>query len=101
MPLVVLTVDIRMNSHLIVMIPSRLRNAKHLSVYSEKVAVMVSPRVRNVTITAQIFTAMCIFELLFRDEISPISCAHHIGAIVVAQSADTMSFDAKHERDAL
>jgi hypothetical protein len=52
-------------------------------------------------ISSQIFTAMYIFELFFRDEISPISCAHHIGAIVIAQAAVAMSFDAKHERDAL
>jgi hypothetical protein len=52
-------------------------------------------------ISTQIFTAMYVFELFFRDEISPISCAHHIGAVVIAQSAVAMSFDAKHERDAL
>lgn len=52
-------------------------------------------------ISTQIFTAMYLFELFFRDEISPISCAHHVGAIVIVQSAVAMSFDAKHERDAL
>lgn len=52
-------------------------------------------------ISAQIFTAMYLFELFFRDEISPISCAHHVGAITIAQAAVAMSFDAKHERDAL
>lgn len=52
-------------------------------------------------ISTQIFTAMYLFELLFRDEISPISCAHHVGAIVIAQSALAMSFDPKHKRDGL
>lgn len=52
-------------------------------------------------ISSQIFTAMYVFELFFRDEVSPISCAHHIGAIVIAQAAVAMSFDAKHERDGL
>ena len=52
-------------------------------------------------ISSQIFTAMYIFELSFRDEIFPISCAHHIGTIVIAQAAVAMSFDAKHKRDAL
>ena len=52
-------------------------------------------------ISSQIFTAMYVFELFFRDEISPISCAHHIGAIVIGQAAVAMSFDAKHEGNAL
>ena len=52
-------------------------------------------------ISCQIFTVMYLFELFFRDEISPISCAHHIGAIIIAQSAVAMSFDPKHQRDAL
>lgn len=52
-------------------------------------------------ISTQIFTAIYIFELFFRDEISPISCAHHVGAITIGQVAVAMSFDAKHERDAV
>lgn len=52
-------------------------------------------------ISTQIFTAMYLFELLFRDHVSPISCAHHVGAIVIAQSALAMSFDPKHKRDGL
>ncbi|KAF2012273.1 hypothetical protein BU24DRAFT_426129 [Aaosphaeria arxii CBS 175.79] len=48
----------------------------------------------------QIFIAMYVFELLYRAKLSPIACAHHIGAIMIAQSAVAMSLNWEHERDA-
>ncbi|KAK5447963.1 hypothetical protein LTS15_009462 [Exophiala xenobiotica] len=51
-------------------------------------------------VCAQIFTAMYIFELFFRRTISVISAAHHIGAIVITQSAVAISLDFQHEKDA-
>lgn len=44
---------------------------------------------------------MYIFELFYRDKVSIINCAHHIGAIVIAQSAIAMSINFGHERDAV
>jgi hypothetical protein len=43
---------------------------------------------------------MYIFELLFRAKLSPVAVAHHIGAIVIAQSAVAISLNWQHERDA-
>lgn len=51
-------------------------------------------------VCAQIFTAMYIFELFFRRTISFISAAHHIGAIVITQSAVAISLNFQHEKDA-
>jgi len=42
-------------------------------------------------VAAQMLTAMFHFELLYRVKISPVSVAHHIGSIVVAQAAITIS----------
>ena len=42
-------------------------------------------------ICAQMLTAMFIFELLSRVKILPVSVAHHIGSIMVAQAAITIS----------
>jgi len=42
-------------------------------------------------IAAQMLTGMFIFELVYRVKISPVSVAHHIGSIVVAQAAITIS----------
>jgi len=52
-------------------------------------------------VSSQIFTVMYIFELFYRDAISPISLAHHVGAIVIAQAAVAMSINFDHERDAV
>ncbi|KAH6616841.1 hypothetical protein C7974DRAFT_53365 [Boeremia exigua] len=48
----------------------------------------------------QLFIAMYIFELLFRAKLSPIAVLHHIGAVVIAQSAVAISLNWEHERDA-
>ena len=42
-------------------------------------------------IATQMLTAMFIFELIYRVKISPVSVAHHIGSIMVAQVAVTIS----------
>lgn len=52
-------------------------------------------------VATQIFTVMYIFELFYRDKVSPISCAHHVGAIVIAQSAVAMSINFRDEKDAV
>ncbi|KAJ6781880.1 hypothetical protein PWT90_08036 [Aphanocladium album] len=52
-------------------------------------------------VSSQVFTGMYIFELFFRDKVSIISCAHHIGAIVIAQSAIAMTINFDRERDAV
>ena len=43
---------------------------------------------------------MYFFELLFRAKLSPIAVLHHIGAVVIAQSAVAISLNWEHERDA-
>lgn len=52
-------------------------------------------------VCSQLFTAMYIFELFYRVNVSPISAAHHIGAIVIAQSAVAISLNFSHEQDAV
>ena len=52
-------------------------------------------------LSSQIFTVMYIFELFYRDKVSPISCAHHVGAIIIAQVALSMTIDEKREKDAI
>ena len=52
-------------------------------------------------VSSQIFTVMYIFELFYRDKVSPISCAHHVGAITIAQAAVAMSINFDHESDAV
>jgi len=42
-------------------------------------------------VAAQMLTGMFHFELLYRVKISPVSVAHHIGSIIVAQAAITIS----------
>lgn len=67
-----------------------------------------SPMVPHSTVTngdvmivcSQIFTAMYIFELFFRRTISAISAAHHLGAIIITQSAVAISLNFEHEKDA-
>jgi hypothetical protein len=48
-------------------------------------------------IAVQIFTGMFIFELIYRVKISPVSVAHHIGSILVAQVAITISSEGAPE----
>jgi len=51
-------------------------------------------------VSAQILVGMYIFELIYRVKISPISTMHHIGTILVAQSAIAISLNLDHEPDA-
>lgn len=51
-------------------------------------------------VCSQIFCAMYVFELFFRRTVSPISLAHHIGAIMITQAAIAISLDFQHDRDA-
>ncbi|ODA75832.1 hypothetical protein RJ55_08654 [Drechmeria coniospora] len=52
-------------------------------------------------VSAQVFTAMYIFELFYREKISPIGCAHHVGAIVIAQTALAMNVNFDKEPDSI
>ncbi|KAK5090683.1 hypothetical protein LTR05_000858 [Lithohypha guttulata] len=52
-------------------------------------------------VCSQLFTVMYIFELFYRVNVSPISAAHHVGAIVIAQSAVAISLNFDHEQDAV
>jgi hypothetical protein len=49
---------------------------------------------------AQIFVAMYVFELYYRSRVSYISVLHHIGAIVIAQSAVALGIDFIHQKSA-
>ncbi|KAM0307170.1 hypothetical protein ACHAO8_010563 [Botrytis cinerea] len=51
-------------------------------------------------IAAQMLIAMYIFELLYRPKISPVSVGHHVGTILIGQSAIAISLDLVKERDA-
>ncbi|KAL1643321.1 hypothetical protein SLS58_004992 [Diplodia intermedia] len=51
-------------------------------------------------VCSQLFIGMYVFELFYRTKISPIGILHHIGAMLIAQSAVTISMDASHEEDA-
>ena len=44
-------------------------------------------------VAVQLFTGMFIFELIYRVKISPVSVAHHIASIVVAQAAVALSYE--------
>ena len=48
-------------------------------------------------IAAQMLTGMFIFELIYRVKISPVSVAHHIGSIMIAQAAITISVKGDRE----
>lgn len=52
-------------------------------------------------VCSNLFTVMYIFELFYRVNVSYISAAHHIGAIVIAQTAVAISLDFSHERVAV
>jgi hypothetical protein len=44
-------------------------------------------------VCAQMLTGMFIFELIYRVKISPVSVAHHMGSILVAQAAIAISIN--------
>jgi hypothetical protein len=48
----------------------------------------------------EVFTAMYIFELFYREKVSYISGAHHIGAIIITQTSIVLFQDTNHLRDA-
>ncbi|CAN8104017.1 unnamed protein product [Discula destructiva] len=48
----------------------------------------------------QLLITMYVFELFYRPKISPVSSLHHVGAIVIAQSAVAISLDFEHQVDA-
>ena len=51
-------------------------------------------------VLTQLFVAMYLFELFFRRTMSPIAVAHHVGAVLIAQSAVVLSLDISHQQDA-
>lgn len=50
-------------------------------------------------VCTNIFTSMYVFELFYRSEISLISIAHHVGAIVIAQTGLVLSEIRNHRGD--
>lgn len=48
----------------------------------------------------QVFVAMYLFELLYRAELSYVAVAHHVGSVVIAQTAVTISLQWRHQQDA-
>lgn len=48
----------------------------------------------------EVFTSMYIFELFYREKVSYISAAHHIGAIIITQTATVLFHDPQHRQDA-
>ncbi|KAF8573387.1 hypothetical protein K439DRAFT_1375534 [Ramaria rubella] len=51
-------------------------------------------------VATQMLLAMYIFELIYRTKVSPVSVVHHIGAIMVGQSAVVLSLNVIHQKDA-
>lgn len=51
-------------------------------------------------IVAQTLIAMYIFELLYRVKLSPVAVMHHIGTIMIGQSAIAISPNLAREPDA-
>jgi len=51
-------------------------------------------------VCTQMLLAMYIFELLYRVKISPISTMHHIGTVVIGQTAVAISLNLAREKDA-
>ena len=51
-------------------------------------------------VAAQMLIAMYVFELFYRPKISPVSVGHHIGTIMIGQSAIAISLNLVHEKDA-
>lgn len=52
-------------------------------------------------ITDEVFCSMYIFELFYRAQVSYISAAHHIGAILIAQSATVLALSPEHRQDGI
>jgi steroid 5-alpha reductase family enzyme len=48
-------------------------------------------------ICSQLVVAMYIFELTYRVKISPVSVVHHLGSILVAQAAITISIEGQKD----
>lgn len=51
-------------------------------------------------IAAQMLIAMYVFELFYRTKISPVSVGHHIGTIIIGESAIAISLNLVKEKDA-
>ncbi|KAJ6041616.1 uncharacterized protein N7446_010504 [Penicillium canescens] len=51
-------------------------------------------------VVAQALIAMYIFELLYRVKLSPVAVIHHIGTILIGQTAIAISFSSVREPDA-
>ncbi|RDL37098.1 Uncharacterized protein BP5553_04531 [Venustampulla echinocandica] len=51
-------------------------------------------------VAAQALIAMYVFELFYRPKISPVSAGHHIGTIMIGQSAIAISLNLVREKDA-
>lgn len=51
-------------------------------------------------VVSQMLIAMYVFELFYRPKISPVSVGHHIGTIMIGQSAIAISLNLVRERDA-
>ncbi|KAI9797349.1 MAG: hypothetical protein M1833_005529 [Piccolia ochrophora] len=51
-------------------------------------------------VAAQMLMAMYMFELLYRPRISPVSVIHHIGTIMIGQSAIAINLNAARQEDA-
>jgi len=51
-------------------------------------------------VAAQMLIAMYVFELFYRPKISPVSVGHHIGTIMIGQSAIAISLNLVREKDA-
>ena len=51
-------------------------------------------------VIAQMLIAMYIFELLYRTKLSPVAVMHHIGTILIGQSAIAISLRSVREPDA-
>jgi len=50
-------------------------------------------------ISSQLLVAMYIFETIYRKKLSPVACLHHVGTILVAQSAVTISIYGHKDAD--
>lgn len=48
-------------------------------------------------ICSQMLVGMFIFELTYRVKISPVSVVHHLGSILVAQAAITISIEEQRD----
>jgi hypothetical protein len=51
-------------------------------------------------VVAQMLMGMYVFELIYRVKVSPVSVVHHVGTILVGQSAIAISLRLKREQDA-